>query len=564
MDRAQPSGQQRIVSMPVVNSGLGDVAQGLASVGQAVQKKQDADNRGQFDDAMLKMQIAAENENHAYDKDNEYTTIGSRSDESMLKARGEIGSNISDPTMRAEFDMRSELISARTRNHVTKVAWVKERDFGRSEIDALSGDARKAALSGDAAGTLQLFEARLGSAVEQGYLTNQEATDHKTKMRDSVAIGRLNMMEPEDRITALDQPWAKNLDPDVIVKLRRDADAENIKVKAVSTVDALDMTAPRSENLAAIDKIKDPKERAAAEGRYNEEKSQFDQARNETRLEEYNQLDQFVEAGGQYDEISQERLTILTPTMRANLRAIASVTKRTTSDPDAYDRATSLAAKGQWDQLNMHLANFGSNLTETDRRKFAASSAEGMAPSSVTDQQIIDGMLPGDDKKLKEGRVVLLPRINAYRNDYVRTYGKEPTQTEIEKEITRRTKPVVNPDGGYNLWWDGDKPVYQIEDAAMRSEALQNVHMQELKDDNPTAYADTVSYMASQGESGSRHDFEEKFKNQEYINDIRARKAPEIQSVVTDVDEFFSGKTPTQEEWIDMVTRVAEARRGTE
>lgn len=564
MQRANPSGQQSIVNMPVIKSGLGDVANALGDVGQAIQNKQNADDKGQFDDAMLKMQIAAENESHAYDQDPEYGSIGTRSDESMNKARGEIGDKINDPKMRAEFDARSELISARTRNHVGKVAWVKERDFGRSEIDALSDDARKAALSGDAAGTLELFETRLDSAVAQNYLTNQEAVDHKEKMRNSVAVGRLNMMEPEDRITALEQPWAQNLDPDVIVKLRRDAEVENVKLKAISTVDGLDMTAPRDDNLAVIDAIKDPKERLAAEGRYNEEKAQFDRAKDETRLQSYNELDSFIENGGTYDSISQEKLTVLTPTMRANLRSIGSVNKRTTSDPESYDRATSLAANGQWGQLDMHLANFGSNLTDTDRKKFADSSAEGTAPSSVTDQQIINGMMPGDNQKIKDGRIALLPRINSFRNDYIKTYSKEPSQTEIEKEITRRTQPVVNPDGGYDLWWDSDKPAYQMEDPANRSEALRHIHMEELKEEDPAAFEDTVSYMTTQGASGTRLDFEEKYKNQQYINGLRNRKNPDIQGVIADVDQYFAGGNPTQEQWLQAVTTISEARGATQ
>ena len=56
MERAQPSGQQRVVQMPALDSGLQEVGQSIGQAGQAIQRRQNIDNKAEFDTAMLQIE----------------------------------------------------------------------------------------------------------------------------------------------------------------------------------------------------------------------------------------------------------------------------------------------------------------------------------------------------------------------------------------------------------------------------------------------------------------------------------------------------------------------------
>lgn len=567
MGRALPSGQAAVVKMQVVDSGLTSFGEDLSGVARDIKTREMADRQGVLDEADIAMSVALENEKRAYDRDPDFGTIGPRSEESMKKAFGTIGGVISNPKDRARWEKAQQLNMERARGHLAKVAWVKQRDHGRAGINAQMEEAREMALTTDDLGAATaMIDRRLESAVAQNYVTAQEAEDMGSKFKSSVAVGRLEMMEPEDRIKALREDWAQNLPSDTRVKLERQAEAELIKTVAVGNVDALDMTASRSANQAIIDKIEDPDERLATEARYNNEKAAYDAGVQETQLETFDGLYKQLDSGAMtFDDIQPRDYDVLKPTQIANLRALgaAKATPRKVSDDATFDRATTLAAQGNWRGLEMHLANFGSNLNQGDREKFSTAAASGMAPSSVSDQQVIASLLTGDSAKEKAGRKSLLARMSNWRNDYKETYGKEPTQTEVEAEVKRRMKPVKNPDGGWDM--GGTDVAYAAPDEIARTQGLYTIHMDELWKENPDAFNDTMAYMRRQNaDTEDRMEVSAVYEKQVYINDMKARSEPEIQAVIQDVNEGFVKKgilKPTQDQWLDAVTKLAGGRR---
>jgi hypothetical protein len=173
-------------------------------------------------------------------------------------------------------------------------------------------------------------------------------------------------------------------------------------------------------------------------------------------------------------------------------------------------------------------------------------------------------MLP--DKKHAETRTRLLSRIGNWKNEYKAVYGKEPTQVEIETELRRRMKPVSNPNGGWDMLWDVDKPIYAATDEQRRTLALDVTHRKELRDANEQAFAKTEEYLRDHGIQANRIEFEAAYRMQIEIDNLRARadRVPELRALIDDVDEEIGDRKVTHQQWLDTVVKVQERRNAVE
>lgn len=349
IDRALPSGQRPVVTADTRAYGtLADVGREVQNTATVIKRNDDIDRRSKMDEADLIMATALEKEKHAYDQDSDYGTIGSRSEESMAAALENAG-QIVDQRDLSDWKTRQGLFVERTRNHIGKVAWVKERDDRRANFTEQSEMVREAALTANAddlRNIMGAFDNRLESMVDSNYLTAQEAAKYKQTFQTDVSKGRLRMMEAEDRLAALDEPWAENIPADERAVIRREAEKEVAEFEAIDLVDAA-MNAEGSTEMSvheAVDAIEDPRARMLAERFARTELAARKSIDAAAQADIYNRWSVGIETGGmRYTDLNPDQLLELTDVQRANLRNLEqralTGTKRTVNDPSVFAEA---------------------------------------------------------------------------------------------------------------------------------------------------------------------------------------------------------------------------------
>jgi hypothetical protein len=551
LDRALPQDQQAIVQMDTRNAdyGLRDLGQAIANTGNTLNKVELVNRQAAMDDADLEMAIALEKEQAAYDQDPDYATILNRADESMIKARDTLA-GVVDPRDRALWEKQQDLKIERARNTLKKVAWVKERDHERGRFETQMDQAREAALTSRNPDALLEFadlqRNRTETMVAKGYMTAEEKAAADEKYAESLAMGRLRMMEPEDRIAALKEPWAKNIPIDQRAVLEREARSEQVKIQAIDIVDAIPPGTSRWDAQAQIDKIKDPRQRMAAEDRLRSVMASRDQAEAEQQSDAYRDQYNFIRNGGKFEDIPENQLSELSPAMQANLKASAEqvIKPRTTSDRNAFAVANSLAKQGNWGSLNQFLMSNGSNLSETDFKKFTDAVDNATAPPSVTLSEAIDGTLPGKDNA--DLRKTLLLSMNTWQQEWIASTGSAPRQDEIVKEINRRTAELVNEEGKAGYFEFGEKPIHDMDvEPQQRAMLLDQVTREEMRKKNPGAYDTLPDYMRSQGlDPNDRYQAQAVWENRQAVYHLVNSPEPHIMEMVKAVDNILGVTRP--------------------
>lgn len=559
LGRALPQSRENIN----VDAGEGSraIAAALGDVGKAVHKKQLRDRQNALDDAELSMAIALEKESRAYDQDPEWQTIGDRSDASMNQALGTVAAGIKNAEDRERFVAKQKLAIERTRSRVLDVAWNKERDFSRGHIDGQLDDARNTALTGDMGEVSALVKRRLDSAVDKGYYGAEEADTLYRKWQDSAAIGKLEMMEAEQRVEALKQPWADNLPADTRVRLQRAAEDELLEGKSQGNVDQIMGTdgMTYSDGMAVISKLPDADERKATEDRFRRMWADKEAAEQDADNELYDKHSLAIMDGGNVDEIPRNEWESMPTSMRVNLKNLESSSRkpRTVSDPAALSEAIRLSANGDYRRLKHWVSTNGSLLSNGDREQYLTAAEKGMAPAGVTDQQAINAIT--EDKKQRQG---LLPAISAWRNQYVALRGEEPTPDQRDAEIKRL---IIEADGRGGFW-SRDPDIYELEQKD-RDEELSKVHLQQLEGKDGVLYTEARNLMTG---DENRFEFEEAFNS---LGVIKANDPIGYQDVMNflytgDDIPTLTGEEkspPTYQQFINTYMRLMEIRnRGTD
>lgn len=518
--RATDIGRAIPQSREQINVDFGGGSRALAAavddVASAVQTKQLRDRQNTLDDAELSMAIALEKESRAYDQDPDWQTISDRSNASMDQALGTIAAEINNAEDRQQFVARQKLAIERTRSRVQGVAWGKERDFARGHIDGQLDDARDAALTGEMGNVSNLVKRRLDSAVAKGYYGAEEADGLYRKWQESAAVGKLEMMEPEQRVEALKLPWADNLPADTRVRLQRAAEDELLAGRAQSNVDQIVDTKNMTfgDGLAVIDKMSDADERAATEQRFRQVWADREAAEQDVNNDLYDKYSLAVMGDADtrpitVNDIPREDWEAMPTTMRVNLTNLqaSAIKPRTSSDPYALQEVVRLSAQGDYRGLKSWLATNGSLLSNGDREQYSVAAEKGLAPTSVTDKQAIDAITED-----KTQRLALLPAISHWRNQYVTLQGKEPNPEQREAEIKRLIMSTGIDRPGL---WTGDFNAYELEQRE-RDLELTKIHLQQLEAKNADVFSDTRRLM---GGTSNRFEVEDAFNTMNTIKD---------------------------------------------
>lgn len=568
IERAVPQGARRSTRDfgPSGAGGHDELGKGLRSLARNLKNVDNAERAHKIDSASLSVATELEGIKHSFDQDPDFATIGERSEQAIQEALDKASEKV-DERDREVWRERQGVYVERARTHVNKVAWVKEKDHNRAELSGQISSARQAAMVADDIDLQNLVDNvnnRVESSVAKGYLSAQEGEKIMGDLRQDWAEGRLRMLPPESRLDALGTNWAKeNIPADRHAELSRGAKDEQRTNWAVGFVDGV-IEQHGGDQVAAqkaIDKVKDPRDRMAAEQRYHNERVSMQNAEKDRQSEVYNQFHMAVmHEGATYEQLDPTVLEELLPSQRLNLKnlSVAQQTgaERKSNDPRVYEVAAQLEANGQWRDLSRHLSMYGSGLKSTTYDAFQKAAQERKPGNSARVTSMVNAVIVGKGGDKADRRAVLKDQVTQWQDDYIEAVGRTPTDDEIRAEIARRIVEIEpNPEG---FWYTSDVPVFEA-DENRRVESLIQMRMAEMDAEDGLAFRQASDYIARINPGADRFVLEAAFENQKRINGYAIRTDPADRKLYTDVNHWWQNlpsEQRTQEAFINMYEKT--------
>jgi len=235
ISRTQVSGQQKVQVADISSVGTGAAAIGgtLDKIASDNHQRKTNYEMAQARTEFLKNSVETESQ---ISQGEEYDTMEERYGNVMAGHRESAASLISDPAARAQFNLDSDLQLTQGRVKMREFAKGVETEYQRGYILEGMETNREAALNGSMLAAIETNDHLVDSAVDMGYLDPDDAAKMKMDWRNDTAAAKIEMMEPEDRLEALNEPWAKNIPSDVRVKLQREAEADGELGEAIDAV----------------------------------------------------------------------------------------------------------------------------------------------------------------------------------------------------------------------------------------------------------------------------------------------------------------------------------------
>lgn len=465
--RVVPSGQQRISSVggqtAITNAAANrgrllvgvaqDFAQDAAVKRSDAKQKKDRYELMQAKSNFYKGKVALDN---SFDDDQDYGTVPQRYSEGASDLATAAAEAITDPALRNEFLMDTEMQAAAGFQRIQQVAKATEVDAQRGFMSNQIADVREAGLQGDIREAMDHTAEIIEAGVQSGYYTVEEGAGLLRKAQTDLAVARLETMEPEDRLEALSSPWAEKIPSDIRTNMLRVAKKETDKNTAILIVDDLkaqdlDPTAARE----VLSSIEDLDVRVEAEQRYNVERQMDRNAQVEVQEELYNKYYDGVRRDGKLvKDIPPEDLDAMSPGVQNSLYAAerAAVERKSTgSDRAVVDRLYQLYNDGHGSpqetrvffQENAHLL---SNSDYDQWSKTTSSDFENLEndPIFTGKEQIANAMIEvygyEDTEERNERQSGFERKYEKYMFEYrAQNEGKDPDGNAQREYIERLT-----------------------------------------------------------------------------------------------------------------------------
>lgn len=498
--RAIPQGRAPIarVDTRYAGAGMGELSGALGDIAELKSRQQYAKAESDF-------LISKGEMDNEYEQDEDYLTMPDRYEEGASTKLSEIAAGISDPVMRDEFMTKNRVRVAQGVERVRGIAWNKEKDFERGDLKTRLHGLREGALkSGDLVAANQAAISLLDAAGEFGYLTEQERVDMTMTFKNDLAVGRLKMMEPEDRIDALKESWAKNIPSDVRAELKRDAEKVSRANKAIGIVDKyMSKDLDIAEGMAEAEKISDLRLRKEVESRFAYDYGNQQKATVEQRSELRDKYFSDVALGKlRVDEIPSDEWDAMGADVQSSLIAAQSGSARASKTPFNlihHDRLMQLKLQadrgvpGAGVKLREYFIANAHDMSTKQQEDWSTASIEGVMPleveSGLTDTQIISSRLPENTDANK--RRELLGAMGEWRMKFIEQNNKQPTDKDRDAAIDRML--LEYPTGKFLGIRYGTMPAYEMTDQdAKEAMAL-------MKLDNPELFADVVEAFKEKG-----------------------------------------------------------------
>lgn len=497
ISRASSAGTTNIVRLD--NNAAGGLGELSAGLGKMAQRKSDFEtSKADLDFLTLKNKQEKDAE-----RDEDYSTMDDRYVSGLQGGLGELALNISDPRARAEFVERHKINIEQGRKRIQDLSFRKETDHERAGIDerltalrevALTGSPEDVSLAKEAMGNL------LGSAQKMGYINEVTAGNVKRTWRDDAALSRLKMMEPEDQLEALKQPWVQDLPSDVTSELRKKAIAASRANKAVVMVDEFTSSGlGQEEAREKLSKIKDSLLRKEVEGR-------LDYVYLKIQQDDIVQEKGFINTYGMdvshgdllIKDIPSEdwdEMTFSTKRLLEGLQVESVNPTKTKTTIKALYYIETLVAQKRWTELHQFLDG-NPDVSYEDAKNFQSIGIKGDMAVHVNDG--LDDLSRIKTSMSKSGRdpddfgdevYIYRSKLADFRRRYEEEYQKKPDSILMQKEMDDLLIKVSRRDDGVFYDSDTGTTLGQINTPEQWKEVVDA-----NKNKDPEAWEEMVSY----------------------------------------------------------------------
>ncbi|HFE8995048.1 TPA: transglycosylase SLT domain-containing protein [Raoultella ornithinolytica] len=225
----------------VASADTTQVARAMQGLGQAITstageigERQDKFNYAEAQSDFLKKKLDIMS---SFDADNDYSTFGDRYTQKINKAREESAGLIRNNDDRRAFEIDTNNDIFRGADQIKTLARRKEVDHGVASLNATIQSNRDAALSAKDEATRQGFISATRNAIdgafERGYIDDTQRQNISQRSATDYATASIGMMQPEQRLSALQNPngISSFLSPDQRQAMIKDASFEALNTR---------------------------------------------------------------------------------------------------------------------------------------------------------------------------------------------------------------------------------------------------------------------------------------------------------------------------------------------
>ncbi len=212
---------------------IAGVGKTVFDIGQRIQEREDRNNYVTEKSKYLQGMVAAENEIGA-EGDTDYKTYHVRLDEKLSKLKNDSASKIKNPNMRLQFEADTDIDRQQAIGRIGAKAWKMESSNGIAGMSQTIAQNRELFLNtsdeATRAAILDNSKSAIGMAKVNGYIMPEEAEEMGRKVAQDYAVGKINVLTPNDRIAALsrDGGLADLIPTDMKQTLIERAESENM------------------------------------------------------------------------------------------------------------------------------------------------------------------------------------------------------------------------------------------------------------------------------------------------------------------------------------------------
>lgn len=386
---------------------------------------------------------------NAFDDDEDYGTIPDRYNTAVADSLTRAGEEISDPRIREQFNLSVAPRVAEGDERIRGIARSKEVDYETAAMNEGLRGIREAGVLGNIVDSTNAARDYINASVENDIISATEGDAAFNAWQEDMLVGRLEMMDPSERLGALDEDWAADLPSDLRVRLHRDAKKETDEDTAIITVDQwmAEGITPLTANTRYSD-ITDLDVRKEVERRFNNEWTREINAQSQAKVDIINEYFPMIRNGemlvadmppGVIDALGAESATLFA----AENQAATAIPK--ISDPETQWHLYQLQADPQTPGvvLEQYFRENAHKLSASDFKLWANAAARATTPedsSTLTYLQYVDAQVreawPTSTDKVRGARSANFRlQAESWRNNFMRPIeeggnGREPTTTE--------------------------------------------------------------------------------------------------------------------------------------
>lgn len=400
------------------------------------------------------------NHDNAYDDDEDYSTIGERYRTGISESAEQAGQQITDPRVREQFNLSIAPRIEEGQQRIGQIARSKEVDYETASMNEGLRGIRDSGVIGNAIDATNAMRDYINAAVENDIIsaTNGDKLFHT--QRQDMLIGKLEMLDPAERISAIEEPWAQDLPPDVLVRLARGAKKETDEDTAVIMVDQwmAEGIAP-GDAIERYQDIEDVDVRMEVERRFTNEWDRRESEISRLKTELYDDLYGQVRSGEMFvQDLTEEQKEQLGSGIQGLYAAESQAATKTvpkTSDIEVYYNLQMMLANSDIDPLvtDEYYRENINKLSLTDQKQLAVAIAGNLNPEQkevLTALQYINARVRAANPSvashdgsqraaLESSRATQIANVQLEANAWVENQklitGKTPSVGEIQTHL---------------------------------------------------------------------------------------------------------------------------------